>query len=73
MMSILHGARETREVKKKYPSVTGFFSKETQTPLNQVASGLYTGLHHYTLFRLAKIEKNAVLSVFEDVRELEHQ
>ena len=72
MMKIMHGARETQEIKKKYSSATGFFSKETQTPLQSSASRSVNWFHHYTPIGLAQIEKNAALSVSEDMIVLEH-
>ena len=57
---------------KKYPSATGFFSNETQTPFQSSGSRSINCFNHYTPIRLAKIEKIAALSVTEDMMELEH-
>ena len=57
---------------KKNASATGFFYKETHTPLKSSGFRSVNLFHHHTPIRLAEIEKNAALSVTEDIMELEH-
>ena len=72
MMKIMHGARETQEVKKKIPQCYRIlFQRNPGTPSIKSLQVCKLVYHHIPI-RLAKIEKNATVSVTQDMTELEH-